>query len=101
MDTNHEEMEYGPDILTLQDEEGVDHEFEVLDTYECDDERYLALVPVESEESLEEDGELVILKIESDDEDEFLSAIEDEDEFNRISAVFMERLEEYYDFTEE
>lgn len=100
MDAN-EEMEYGPDILTLQDEDGVDHEFEVLDTYEQDDSRYLALVPVEEDALEEDDGELVILKVEGEDEDEFLVAIEDEAEFDKISAIFMERLEEYYDFTEE
>lgn len=102
MDAN-DEMEFGPDILTLQDDEGVDHDFEVLDTYEDDDDnRYMALVPVEDEEALEsDDGELVILKVQSEDEEEFLAAIEDETEFDKISAIFMERLEEYYDFTEE
>ena len=33
--------------------------------------------------------------------EEFLEAIEDEDEFNRISSMFMERLGEDYDFIEE
>ncbi|WP_312640495.1 DUF1292 domain-containing protein [Hydrogenoanaerobacterium sp.] len=101
MDTN-EEMEFGPDILTLQDEEGVDHDFEVLDTYEEDDNRYIAVIPVEDEETLaEDDGELIVLKVEAEGDEEFLIAIEDEDEFNNISAIFMERLEEFYDFTEE
>lgn len=100
MDAN-DEMEYGPDILTLQDEDGVDHEFEVLDTYEQDDNRYLALVPVEEDALEEDDGELVILKVDGENDDEFLVAIEDEAEFDKISAIFMERLEEYYDFTEE
>ncbi|RPF48150.1 uncharacterized protein DUF1292 [Hydrogenoanaerobacterium saccharovorans] len=101
MDTN-EEMEFGPDILTLQDEEGVEHEFEVLDTYEEDHNRYIAVIPVEDEEVLaDDDGELIVLKVEADGDEEFLMAIEDEDEFNKISGIFMERLEDYYDFTEE
>lgn len=104
MNANEEnnEMEFGPDILTLQDDEGVDHDFEVLDTYDDEEDRYMALVPVEDEEALEsDDGELVILKIQEEDGEEFLVAIEDEAEFDKISAIFMERLEEYYDFTEE
>ncbi|MEF9852632.1 MAG: DUF1292 domain-containing protein [Hydrogenoanaerobacterium sp.] len=104
MNDNEEkdEMEYGPDILTLQDDEGTDHDFEILDTYEEEDDRYMALVPVEDEEALESDsGELVILKVQAEGEEEFLAAIEDEAEFDKISAIFMERLEEYYDFTEE
>lgn len=99
---NDEELECGPDILTLEDEDGVEHEFEVLDTYEDDGGRYLAVVPVEEPDELaEDDGELVILKVEQDEGEEFLAAIEDEAEFDKISAIFMERLEEYYDFTEE
>lgn len=99
---NDEEMEYGPDILTLEDEEGVEHEFEVLDTYEDNGNRYIAVVPVEDPEALEDDdGELIVLKVEAEDGEEFLAAIEDEAEFDKISAIFMERLEEYYDFTEE
>ena len=95
--------EYGPDILTLQDEDGVDHEFEVLDTYEEDDDhRYIAVVPVEDEAALEEDdGELIVLKIQTEGEEEFLIAIEDEDEFDKVSAIFMDHLKDYYDFTEE
>ena len=40
-----EEMEFGPDLMTLLDEEGNEHEFEVADTLEDNDERYMALIP--------------------------------------------------------
>lgn len=95
-----EPMEFGPDILTLVDEEGNEHEFEVVDTLEEDEQRYLALVPVMTEEELEQDdGELVILRATAGEEDdEYLEPIEDEEEFNRISAAFVERLEEFYEF---
>lgn len=92
------------DILTLADEDGVEHEFEVADTLEEDGERYIALVPVfdDSAELLEDDGELVVLHVVDDEiEGEYFEAIEDEDEFNRISELFMERLEEEYDFIDE
>lgn len=101
---NNMEMEYERDLVTLMDEEGVEHEFEVIDSLEHDDEEYLALIPVfeTPEENLDDSGELVILKIAADDEtgEEFLEAIEDEDEFNKIADIFMERLEEYFDFEE-
>ena len=92
-----------PDLLSLVDDDGNELEFEVLDSMETEKGRYLALVPVaeEAESLLEEDGELVILKVvEGEDNEEFLEPIEDEDEFNEISAEFMSRLEEYYDFKE-
>ncbi len=97
------EMEYGNDILTLVDEDGTEHEFEVVDTMDIEDETYLALVPVleEAEELLEDSGELVLLKSKMDGDEEFLEPIDNEEEFNRISAIFMERLEELYDFVSE
>lgn len=97
-----EEMEFGPDLMTLLDEEGNEHEFEVADTLEDNDEHYMALIPVfdDAEELLEDDGELVILKVVQEDEEEFLEAIEDEEEFNRVSAIFMERLQDDYDIHE-
>lgn len=90
-------------VITLVDEEGVEHEFEIVDMLEEGGVQYLALVPVieEPEELLEDPGELVVLKVVAQGTEEFLEAIEDEDEFNRISAVFMERLGEDYDFIEE
>jgi len=96
-----QEMEFGPDILTLVDEEGVEHAFEAVDSLELGDERYMALVPVmDEEEALEDSGELVVLKVVEEDGEEFLEAIEDEDEFDQVAAMFMERLEDEFDFEE-
>ena len=98
------DMDYGMDILTLVDEDGVEHEFEVASSYEENDNRYMALVPVfdGSDEMLQDDGELVVLKvITTDSGEEYLEAIENEAEFNKISEIFMKRLEEDYDFIEE
>ena len=71
---------------------------------DLDDERYMALVPVfaDPQDSLEDSGELVILKVVPDDEngEELLQTIEDDDEFNRVADLFMERLEDYFEFEE-
>ncbi len=98
-----EEMDYGVDILTLQDEDGVEHEFEIADTLEHKGNSYMALVPVldEAEEILEDDGELIILKVIRDGEDEYLEPIDDEDEFAEVSEIFMKNLEDMYDFSDE
>ena len=85
--------------MTLVDDDGTEHEFEVVDTLVTDNNEYFALVPTETSENLsEDDGQLVILKVVEEDGEEFLEPIEDDDEFNEISEVFMDRLEEYYDF---
>ncbi len=102
MDQN-EKME--KDVISLLDEDGKEHEFEIVDALELEDRQYMALVPLysedEAQDALEDSGELVILRV-SDEEDEdgeqYLDVIEDEEEYNRVADLFMERLEEYFDF---
>lgn len=94
------------DVINLLDEEGNEHEFEIIDAVECDDQQYLALVPIfdEAEDSLEDSGELVILRVSEDEDDsdeQFLEAIEDEAEYTRVADMFMERLKDEFDFEEE
>lgn len=95
--------EFGNDILTLEDDDGVEHTFEVLDAIDNDENRYMALSPVydDPQQTLEDSGELVILKVVTVDGEEFLETIEDEDEMDEIADIFMERLEEDYDVIDE
>lgn len=41
--------EYEADLLTLLDDEGQEHEFEIIDELENDDGHFLALVPTQQE----------------------------------------------------
>ena len=92
--------EYGPDIVSVVDEEGVEHTFEELDRIETDDARYVALTPVydEAQEIIEDDGELIILRVYEEDGETYLEPIEDEEEFNEIGTIFEERLSDVFDF---
>ena len=94
---------YNPDIVSVVDEDGVEHTFEELDRIETDDARYVALLPVydEAEDILDDDGELIILKVNEEDGETYLEPIEDEDEFNEISSIFEERLSDLFDIHEE
>ncbi len=96
---NEEEMDLSTDFMTLVDDDGNEHMFEVLDAIETETGRYLALVPhyEDAQAALENDTELVIMKVLTDDEGEYLETIEEEAEFNAVSAIFTERLEEDYD----
>lgn len=105
MDEN-ERME--KDIISLLDEEGKEHEFEIVDALELDGKEYLALVPLYDEsqaaEALEDSGELVILRVSEEEDDsgeQYLDAIEDEDEYNKVAELFMGRLEDYFEFEDE
>ncbi|MDD6061470.1 MAG: DUF1292 domain-containing protein [Oscillospiraceae bacterium] len=98
------EKEYNPDIVSVVDEEGKEHVFEELDRIETDNGRYVALLPVydDPQEMLEDSGELIILKVEEEDDgDTYLCPIEDEEEFNEIGQLFEERLSELFDFDED
>ena len=100
---DQEGLDFTADLITLTDEDGVDHTFELVDTLDRDGESYVALIAQydDPSEALEDDGDLVIMKIVSEDgQDEVLELIEDDDEFEEISEIFLERLSDLYDFDE-
>ena len=102
--TENFDENYGPDVVSVVDEEGVEHTFEELDRIETDEGRFVALLPVydEAEEILDGDGELIILSVVEDEDGEtYLEPIEDEELFDSIGKIFEERLEDYFEFDEE
>ena len=94
-----QQEEYEPDLITLEDEEGKEHVFEVIDSADRKGSRYMALVPyVENEEEmLEADLELVLMKVGEDQEGEFLDSVEDDEELYEVSNMFEKRLREFFD----
>lgn len=95
----NDDVDISTDFMTLVDDEGQEHMFEVLDAIETETGRYLAMIPhfEQAQDMLESDTELVIMKVLSDEEGEYLEAIDNEAEFNTISAIFTDRLDEEYD----
>ena len=97
-----ETEDYGNDIVTLVDENGKETEFEIVDSLVTENNEYFALIPTETSDNLsDDDGQLVILKVVEEDGAEFLEPIEDDEEFEEISEIFIDRLEELYDFEEQ
>lgn len=94
------EDEDAPLIVSVIDEDGVEHIFEELDTLEIDDDEYVALLPVYDEEVTDEDGELIILKRNYDGDEIYLEPIEDEDEFMKIGRMFEDRLSDIFEFND-
>lgn len=94
--------EFGADLVTVLDDEGNQHQFELVDAIETDDGRYVALLPVydDPDESVNDDGELIILEVAEEDGEEILAPIEDEDTFDDIAAIFEERLSNLYEIEE-
>ncbi|MDO4831691.1 MAG: DUF1292 domain-containing protein [Clostridia bacterium] len=95
--------EYGPDIVSVVDEDGVEHTFEELDRIETDEARYVALTPVydEAQDILDDDGELIILRVVEEDGETYLEPIEDDAEFDEVGKIFEDRLKEAFDFNDD
>ena len=94
--------EFNPDIITLEDDDGVEYTFEVLDRIETDDARYVALLPVYDDPMIMVDdyGELVILRVAEENGEEYFEDIEDDDEYDMIVDAFTDRLQDLYEIEE-
>ena len=87
-----------PDLLTLEDEDGKEVTFEVIDATEVNGTRYLAVIPYQEDpESLQEDAELILMRIGTDDEGEYMDIVVDDEELITVGKVFEERLRAMYD----
>ena len=87
-----------PDLLTLEDEDGKEVTFEVIDATEVNGTRYLAVIPYQEDpESLQEDAELILMRIGTDEEGEYMDIVDDDEELLTVGQVFEERLSAMYD----
>ena len=90
-------------IIVLNDEQGNEVKFEFLDLVELDEEEYVVLLPV-TEDGEEDEGEVVILKLEDTDEDaeeESYVGVEDEEILNKVFAIFKEKYKDEFNFVDE
>ena len=91
-------VEATPDLLTLEDEDGKEVTFEVIDATEVNGTRYLAVIPYQEDpESLQEDAELILMRIGTDEEGEYMDIVDDDEELLTVGKVFEERLSAMYD----
>ena len=89
------EDQYGSDFITIEDEDGVEYELEVLTTLDYNGSTYLAVVPADSADT--ENLEVSILKSVEEDGEEILCAIEDEEELETVYGLIMDSLYEEED----
>lgn len=81
--------EFGPDFITVTDEDGNDIELEFVDSLVYNGTPYLSFFPAESDE--EEPG-LVILKVIEENGEELLSTPDSDEELTEVYDRFMEQL---------
>lgn len=92
--------EFAADLITLIDDEGNEHEFEILDVIENDAGCYYALLPTfeSPEESLESEGTYYIFEAIEEDGEQQLAEVEDEELLDRLAEQFESRFEELYEY---
>lgn len=87
--------EFGPNFITLTDEDGNEIELEYVDAIEVDGQTYMAFFPTvddETDEAAAEEFGLVILKSITENGEELLSTLDSDEELNRVYDLFMEQL---------
>ena len=92
---------FGPDFITVTDEEGNDFELELVDTLEYQGITYYAMFPaVEEDEATgepkdvdadDEEYGLVIMKAIEENGEELLSTLDSDEELEEVYELFMER----------
>ena len=79
----HDEFEEEADFITLEFEDGVEIECEIMGVFEVEGKEYIALIPDDDTD----DVYLYGFKELEDDEFELID-IEDDDEFDKVAAEF-------------
>ena len=86
-----------PDLMTLEDEDGNEITFEVIDALDHKGVHYLAVVEYTENEEDAEDAQLVILSVGEDDEGEYLDVVEDDETLLEVSKLFEQRLSDQFE----
>ena len=95
MEENKDLLPEEDNLVTFVDENGEEVTFEYMDCIEYQGKEYLALLPVNEEES----NEVVILEVEPvDEENENYLSVEDEAVLEAVYAIFKDRFKDVLNF---
>jgi uncharacterized protein YrzB (UPF0473 family) len=94
--------DFSPDLLTLVDEDGQEHEFEILDIIENDEGCFYALLPTfeDPQDQVEADGSYYIFQAFEEDGEQQLAEVEDDELADRLAAEFEKRFDEMFEAEE-
>lgn len=81
------------DVVVLTDDEGNDIEFEWLDTVEYNGNNYIVVIPTD-----EDAEDVVILRMEGNEEKESFVGIDNEKEVNEVFEIFKKKNKDNYEF---
>lgn len=87
--------DFGPDFISLTDEDGNEFELEVIDALEYNGQTYVACFPTLDEDTDEAETDeygLVILKQVEENGETFLTTLDTDEELNAVYEQFMQQL---------
>lgn len=86
------------DLITLIDDEGQEHEFEIIDELENDDGHFMALVPTQQDpEDMASDAETYyIFEVVEEYGEEQLQELEDDAMLDKLADIFETRFNDAY-----
>lgn len=93
-----DELEDEDLIVVVVDEDGVSHEYIIIDAVSHKGSNYMLVTPAtdEDEDDESDDFEAHIIKETGEEDDEIIyTLVDDEVEFNEVAALFMENAEDY------
>jgi uncharacterized protein YrzB (UPF0473 family) len=95
-----EYMDDESNIVVLNDEDGNEIKFEFLDLIEYESEEYVVLLPVD-DDGENDDGEVVILKLEdSDTDEESYVSVDNEEILTAVFEIFKDKFKDEFNFTD-
>ncbi len=83
--------EFGPDFVTVTDEDGNEFELEHLGTLDHKGNTYMAFVPADMDED-DEDFGLILLRVAEENGEQILADIDDQTELDEVYEQFMTEL---------
>lgn len=94
--------EFSADFITLIDDEGVEHSFEILDIIENDDGCFYALLPSNNNgrNNTEEYSSYYIFEAIEENGEQVLAEVEDDNLLEKLSQAFETKFEDLYEYNE-
>jgi len=93
-------MDMDNENIVLIDEDGSEIEFECLDYIELNDKKYVVLAEIGDEKEDDEEDEIVILEVVTEDGEDTFVTIEDDEEVDLVFDEFKSRIDEDVELTE-
>ena len=83
------ENEFGPDLITIIDDDGQEFELEILDEMDYNGEHYIAFLPANMQEDDPDYGIIILRSVTDENGDELFESIDDEEQLQDVYEHFM------------